>query len=94
VLDHLDNLESDFSAIHHRRMNIERGEFDGLTAGQFFRLAERIPAYAGVMQALILSEEQKKRDRVGGSKIVDLTPEMAASGGVQMQGLQGLIQFG
>lgn len=94
MLDHLADLESDFSAIHHRRIDIERNQFDGLSAGQFFRYAERIPAYPGVMQAIILSEEHRKSQRAGGAKVVDLTPEMAANGGVQAQGLQGLVQFG
>ncbi len=45
------------------------------------------------MQALLLDEEQRKRERVGGAKVVDLTPEMVSSGQA-LQGLDGLIEWG
>ena len=64
-----------------------------MSANRFFALAERIPAYEGVMQALILNEEHRKSERVGGAKVVDLTPEMAQSGQA-LQGLDGLIEWG
>jgi hypothetical protein len=93
VLDHRADLESDFSAIHHIYIDIEEDDFSGLSANRFFALAERIPAYAGVMQAILLNEEHRKRERVGGAKVVDLTPEMVQSGQA-LEGLDGLIEWG
>lgn len=51
MLDHLDDLESDFSAIHR----IDRmWELDG---PKFFRLAYRMSAYRGVMRMRAEAEE-------------------------------------
>lgn len=62
MIDHLDDLESDFSAIHRIHIDIEGGEFDGLTSRRFFALAERVAAYPGVIQARLLAEEQRQRE--------------------------------
>lgn len=43
TLDHLDDLDSDFSAIHHVP------DFRALPAPRMFALAHRLPAYGGVM---------------------------------------------
>lgn len=61
VLDHLDDLESDFSAIHHIHIDIEGGEFGGLSSRRFFAHAERVAAYPGVIQARLLAEDQRRR---------------------------------
>jgi hypothetical protein len=45
------------------------------------------------MQAILLNEEHRKRERVGGAKVVDLTPEMVQSGQA-LEGLDGLIEWG
>lgn len=45
MLDHLDDIASDFS-VFHRITDIE-----ALPGPTFFKLAWRLPAYAGVMQA-------------------------------------------
>lgn len=45
VLDHLDDIESDLSAIH--RVD----DMHDLPARRFFLLAERLPAYQGALQA-------------------------------------------
>lgn len=44
VLDHLDDLESDFSAIHRV------ADIHALEGPRFFRMAHRINAYEGVMK--------------------------------------------
>lgn len=45
------------------------------------------------MQALMISEEERKQKRYGTSNVVDLTPEMVASG-QPLEGLDGLIEWG
>lgn len=54
VLDHMDDLESDFSVFHR----VE--DITALDGPRFFRLAHRIFAYAGVMAAR-LAEQEKDR---------------------------------
>lgn len=55
MVDHLDDLESDFSAIH-------RVDMWSLPAPRFFRFAYRITAYTGVMQARMVNEEKKQEE--------------------------------
>lgn len=57
VVDHLDDLESDFSAIHHVP------DMLALPGPKFFRLASRMVAYRGVMRARVQAEQ----DDQGGS---------------------------
>lgn len=52
MLDHLDDIASDMSAFH--RID-DVTTMDGPT---FFRLAWRLPAYTGVMQARALAESE------------------------------------
>lgn len=55
MLDHLDDLESDFRVFH--RID----DMYSIPGPLFFKLAFRIPAYGGVMRALVeaeLAEEQ------------------------------------
>lgn len=63
VLDHLADLEADFLA-WYRIDNLEQME-----SAKFFRLAERVAAYDGVMRARVLqeAEQQKKRPRPRGA---------------------------
>lgn len=53
VLDHLDDLDADFLAIYG--IDLER---DGISAHRYFALAQRLPAYQGVMAARV--EEQRE----------------------------------
>lgn len=55
VLDHLDDLESDFSVFHR----VE--DIYSMPGPRFFKLAYRIFAYEGVMAARIMAEQEKKR---------------------------------
>lgn len=102
MTDHLDDLESDFSAIHGIHFDADREDFGSLSAARFFRLAERMPAYEGFMRAIVMSEETRRRKRLGATdgqevNVIDLTPEMAAgmqAPGGAATGLEGLIEFG
>ncbi len=80
VLDYVNDLESDFS-VFHRVDDIF--EMDG---PRFFRLAVRLPAYAGVMAARVanLHEEQPTRGRASAehSNVVDLAQFSAAHPGL------------
>lgn len=53
ILDHLDDLDADFLAIY--RIDLERDE---ITARRYFALAQRLPAYQGVMAARL--DEQRE----------------------------------
>ena len=57
MLDHLDDLASDFSAIH-RITDMSR-----LTGEAFFKLAFRMSAYQSVMQARVLAEARRVQRR-------------------------------
>lgn len=56
-MDHLDDVASDLS-VFHRIDDI--GVLDGPT---FFRLAWRLPAYNGVMRAIVTAEHQEATAR-------------------------------
>lgn len=56
LMDKRADIESDFS-VFHRITNPEE-TLDGPT---YFEFAERLPAYAGVLQARQLAEEQDKK---------------------------------
>lgn len=53
VLDHLDDLDADFLAIYG--IDLEDTE---LSARRYFALAQRLPAYQGVMAARIEAEQE------------------------------------
>lgn len=77
MLEYLDDLESDFSAIHRI------SDMYSLPSPMFFRFAERIGAYKGVMQLLIQREsegEQMSKGTVAenGDKVREV-PSDAAS---------------
>jgi hypothetical protein len=62
VLDHLDDLESDFSVFHR----IE--DMYSLDGPLFFRRAHRISAYAGVMAARVMEQETRRGPSGGGQQ--------------------------
>jgi hypothetical protein len=80
-LDHLDDLESDFSAIHGVRNML------ALPAPQFFRMAERMPAYQGMMRSVVEREAHRRQEHIGTAEVVPLTPEMARS---DLTGIPGM----
>jgi hypothetical protein len=53
VLDHLEDIESDFSVFH--RID----DPWSMPGPKFFRFALRLPAYAGVMAARVMAEQEK-----------------------------------
>lgn len=93
MLEHLRDLESDFSAIHGIQINIDTGDYGGLSGPKFFRMCYRIGAYPGVIQAVVSQEEMRERERHGGVKPVPLTPEMVAAGPGELGPLAGLVEF-
>jgi len=86
VIDYLPDIESDFSAIHGIWIDIEASQFAGLTSRRFFQLAERLPAYQGVMQAHVMAEEQRRQEREQGTPVT----APAAGGGGGVDGWQGV----
>ncbi|HEX8106109.1 MAG TPA: hypothetical protein VF516_00210 [Kofleriaceae bacterium] len=71
MLEHLDDLESDFSAIHHIHIDFEAEQYGGLSSRRFFALAGRIMAYPGVVQARYMAEEQRRQEDHEGVPITD-----------------------
>lgn len=55
MLDHLDDLASDFSAVH--RVD----DILALDGPTFFRLASRIGCYQGVMRDLVMAQAAEER---------------------------------
>lgn len=70
LLDYVDDLESDFSAIH--RVD----DIYAMDAPRFFRLAVRLTAYEGVMAARRMAEDQKQN---GGAVNTGQTREVQAT---------------
>lgn len=91
MLDHLDDIESDLSAIH--RID----DMWSMEAGRFFRFARRLPAYKGAMRAVaerLVRDEERSKERRGlaGKEII---PIPAGQGAAMAAGLPaGLIDFG
>lgn len=56
MIDHIDDIESDLSAIH--RID----DMWSMEAGRFFRYATRLPAYRGVMR-MVAEREVRDRER-------------------------------
>lgn len=67
VLDHLSDLESDFSAIH--RID----DMYGLPSRKFFAFAYRMPAYAGCMQVALQEDDEQRQLRGNGMVVGDTT---------------------
>lgn len=79
VVDYYDDVVSDMSAFH-RVDDPER-----LDGPRFFLLANRLAAYAGVMQARALAESEK-RGELGGKKSARRAPDHVAIGDLQRSG--------
>jgi hypothetical protein len=94
VLDHLDDIESDLSAIHR----IE--DMWGMEAGRFFRFAHRLPAYKGAMRAVaerLAHEEERRKEARGltGREVVAVPAgELTAVPALAGAAAAGLIDFG
>lgn len=60
-------------------------------AGKFFRYAQRLPAYRGVMRIHAEQQAQRQHRRTGGAKVIPLTStaQLAAD-----DGLAGLVDIG
>jgi hypothetical protein len=56
VLDHLDDIASDFSAIHQVR------DVTVLDGASFLRLAWRLPCYRGAMREAVLRQQQEREE--------------------------------
>lgn len=63
VLDHLEDLESDFSAIHGIR------DMYSLPGPQFFSLAMRMSAYRGVMAARVAEIQERESKKHKGQPV-------------------------
>lgn len=79
MLDHLADVESDFSAIHGIWIDFGEGEYAGLSSRRLFQMAERLSAYPGVIQALAIAEEDKRLER--GRPVAPTTDGGAVIGG-------------
>jgi hypothetical protein len=66
VLKHLDDIESDLSAIH--RID----DMWAMEAGRFFRFAHRLPAYKGAMRAIAEAQAMEQQKRTGGREVVQV----------------------
>jgi hypothetical protein len=56
VLDHQDDLDADFLAIY----GIDLEQDDAISARRYFALAQRLPAYQGVLAARIDEERERQ----------------------------------
>jgi hypothetical protein len=81
VLDYLADLESDFSAIHGLRIDPWAGEWAGLSGPKFFRMAQRLAAYRGVIRARLLAEDEREQRRNDGAVVIPLSAAMVAPDG-------------
>jgi hypothetical protein len=71
VLDHLKDLESDFSVLHR----VE--DVYSLDGPRFFEFAERIFAYPGVMRARVEAESTGSGTRIkNGTRVAKTTREL------------------
>ena len=82
MLDHLADLESDFSAIHHR-------DWRTMASPQFFRMAERLPAYQGMMRVVVEREADRRQKHFGTTEVIPLTAGMARD----VPEFDGLIEY-
>lgn len=82
TLDHLDDLESDFSAIHGIR------DMLALPAPQFFRMAVRMPHYQGALRDYVEGEATRRRDHIGTAEVIPLTADLARGGLTELPGVE------
>lgn len=81
VLDHLDDLDSDFSVFHRR------DDFRTLPAPRMFALAARLPAYGGALAARL---RRLTPEPTPDADEVDSSPETLAT----HPSFAGLIEMG
>ena len=84
MIKHLDDIESDLSAIH-RIDNMWAME-----AGKFFRFAYRLPAYQGAMRAIAEAQQMDEQKRTGGREVI----QVGAGELSKMDGLGAAIEDG
>jgi hypothetical protein len=78
VLDHLDDLESDFSAIH--RID----DIYSMRSRKFFTFAKRIAAYQGAMAARVAEEVMQQREHAKARQNVANQRQRLATAGAQV----------
>jgi hypothetical protein len=81
VPGYLADLESDFSAIHHIIIDFDGREYGGISSRRFFLMAERLPAYQGVMQARLMAEHQRQEEQRKGGRGATSAPTIDAGAG-------------
>jgi hypothetical protein len=59
-----------------------------MPAPKFFRMAERLPAYQGMMRNVVEQEANRRRDHVGTAEVIPLTADMARGGLVDIPGVE------
>jgi hypothetical protein len=79
------------SVFHRVRVDLQRGFLDGLSAPRFFELAERLPAYQGVLQARV-QQEQQQNSRPAGEK-VEVVPGDDIAALAAHEAFDGLISY-
>lgn len=79
MLDHLDDIASDFSVFH--RVD----DLLALAGPVFFKLVWRLPNYAGVLQQRVLAEQQE------GAGPSTASPSMRAQAGETNPGTQATL---
>jgi len=72
VLDYLDDLEADFRTFYR----LDPGEILELAGPHFLALAMRVTAYAGVMQARVMAQQEDELpgQNQSGDRVVESTP--------------------
>lgn len=83
VLDHLDDLDSDFSAIHHVH------DFRALPAPRMFALIHRLPAYGGVMAIRAREWAEEQQETAGADEVSSDLHTLTTH-----PGLAGLVEIG
>lgn len=83
---HLDDVESDMSAIH--RID----DIYAMEAGRFFRFARRLPAYQGVMRMEAERQAEKTQQHRTATTGTDREP-IPLPAGKAIPGLEGLASF-
>jgi hypothetical protein len=59
LMEYLDDIESDFSAIHH----LSPADTEDMPAARWVAWAERLPAYEGATRAAIAAEMRRQEER-------------------------------
>jgi hypothetical protein len=92
MLDHRDDIDSDFSAIHRIR-----DPENTLSGPEYFNMAERLPYFAGVLQGKGLEEQEAAKKRQGKHATQGQSPAMgeaATAGKIETNpSTAGLIEW-